>query len=230
MKIYFRITLPAILSVLAMSISLFLGGCSATETKQVVVGDKVETYRSNYTGEKQVLVVGEFDNRSDYLQGIFSTGNVLGDQAKAILKAHLQQTNRFSVVDRENMARLKEEAEISGVKQSLVGARYAVTGAVSEFGRKVTGDQKLFGILGSGRTQTAYSKVTLNVVDIVTSEIVYSTQGAGEYSLSEEEILGFGSSAGYDSTLNGKVLNYSVTQAVDNLVADLQGGVWNINP
>jgi curli biogenesis system outer membrane secretion channel CsgG len=42
----------------------------------------------------------------------------------------------------------------------------------------------LFGILGSGKRQVAYSKVTLNVVDVLTSQVIYSVSGAGEYELS----------------------------------------------
>jgi len=203
-----------------------LSGC-ATESRKVVVPEKVSTYRSTYQGVKTTLAVGNFDNRSNYMQGMFSNGqNRLGNQAKTILKTHLQQTNRFKVVDRVNMQELQQEAKLSGVKQQIRGARYVVSGDVTEFGRKVTGDQQLFGILGKGKTQTAYAKVSLNIVDIVTSEIVYSTQGAGEYALSNREVIGFGGRAGYDATLNGKVLNFAITEAVNNLAADLQSGVF----
>ena len=82
----------------------------------------------------------------------------------------------------------------------------------------MTGDQQLFGILGRGKEQVAYAKVDLNVVDVTSSEVVYSASGAGEYSLSNREVIGFGGSAGYDSTLNGKVLDLAIREAVDRLV------------
>jgi curli biogenesis system outer membrane secretion channel CsgG len=97
---------------------------------------------------------------------------------------------------------------------------------VVEFGRKEVGDVQLFGILGSGKQQVAYSKVTLNVVDVLTSEVVYSVQGAGEYALSNREVLGFGGSAGYDSTLNGKVLDLAVREGINRLVEGLEQGKW----
>ena len=214
-------------SLIAVAVSsLFLAAC-ATESHRAVESQTVASYGTSYSGNKQVLVVGQFDNRSNYLQGIFSSGNdQLSNQAKTILKTHLQQTNRFTVVDRENMARIQEEARLSGVQQNLKGARFAITGDVTEFGRKTTGDHQLFGILGSGKTQTAYAKVSLNIVDVVTSEIVYSTQGAGEYALSNREVVGFGGTAGYDATLNGKVLNFAITEAVNNMVRDINNGVW----
>ena len=208
---------------------VLLSACAATETQTVIQPKKVESHASLYSGKKAVLVVGNFQNRSNYLQGIFSSNvDKLGNQAKTILKTHLQQTNRFMVVDRENMARLAEEAKLSGVTQQLQGARYTVTGDVTEFGRKNTGDQQLFGILGKGKKQTAYAKVSLNIVDVLSSTIVYSTQGAGEFSLDNRQVVGFGGTAGYDATLNGKVLNLAITEAVNNLVRDIKSGTWNV--
>jgi curli biogenesis system outer membrane secretion channel CsgG len=101
-----------------------------------------------------------------------------------------------------------------------------ITGDVTEFGRKETGDQQLFGILGRGKTQVAYSKVSLNVVDTVTSEVIFSVQGAGEYALSNREIVGFGGTSGYDSTLNGKVLDLAIREAVNRLVDGIEQGGW----
>jgi len=131
------------------------------------------------------------------------------------------------VVDRDNMEEIAREASLRGEKQRLKGAEVAITGDVTEFGRRETGDVQLFGILGSGKTQLAYAKVALNVVDVSTSEIVHSVQGAGEYELSNREVIGFGGTAGYDATLNGKVLNLAITEAVDNLVSDLELGAWS---
>lgn len=206
-----------------------LVACAPVETHKTIQPTTVPAKQTSYQGPKTTLVVANFDNRSNYMQGLFSTGtNRLGNQAKTILKSHLQQSQRFRIVDRENMAEIQQEAALIGKQQTLKGARYAITGAVSEFGRKTTGDRQLFGILGSGKTQTAYSKVTLSVVDVLTSEIVFSTQGAGEYALSEREVLGFGSDTGYDATLNGKVLNLSIMEATNNLITAIENGTFAI--
>ncbi len=101
-----------------------------------------------------------------------------------------------------------------------------ITGDVTEFGRKEVGDHQLFGILGRSKQQIAYAKVALNVVDVQTSDVVFSSQGAGEYSLSNREVIGFGGTASYDSTLNGKVLDLAIREAVDSLVAGIESGAW----
>jgi curli biogenesis system outer membrane secretion channel CsgG len=209
------------------AVALALAGC-ATETHRTVAPTAVASAGTVYSGPKYTVVVGSFQNRSTYMQGIFSEGpDQLGNQSKTILKSHLQQSGRFTMVDRENMAALAEEAKLAKAKQDLRGAQVAITGDVTEFGRKTIGDTQLFGILGSGKKQIAYAKTTLNVVDVRTSEIIYSVQGAGEYELGNREVIGFGGTAGYDATLNGKVLDLAIREAVNNLVAGLERGDWS---
>lgn len=53
-----------------------------------------------------------------------------------------------------------------------------------------------------------------------------SVQGAGEYSLDSREVIGFGGTSSYDSTLNGKVLDLAMREAVNRLVDGLQSGAW----
>ena len=203
-----------------------LVGC-ATESHQAVQVPTTQAAVRPFSGPKSSLVIGKFDNRSSYMRGLFSDGiDRLGGQAKTLLMEHLQQTGRFDLMDRDNMDEIAREAKLRGKEQAVKGADYAVTGDVTEFGRKEVGDQQLFGILGSGKKQIAYSKVTLNVVDVLTSQVVFSVAGAGEYALSDREVLGFGGDSGYDSTLNGKVLDLAVREAVDRLVDGVEQGKW----
>jgi curli biogenesis system outer membrane secretion channel CsgG len=161
------------------------------------------------------------------MNGIFSNGvDQLGNQAKTILITHLNQTNRFIVLDRDNMEQASMEAEIRGQEQALLGAAYILTGAVTEFGRREEGSVALFGILGSGKRQLAYAVVSINVVDIRTTAVVYSVQGAGEFQLTNGEFLGFATYSGYDSTLNGKVLDLAIREAVDRLAEAIDRGLW----
>lgn len=132
-------------------------------------------------------------------------------------------------MDRDNLERLTQEAKYSGKQQNIAAADFIITGDVVEFGRKETGDAQLYGILGSGKKQVAYSKVTLNIVDVATSQVTYSASGAGEYALSNREVLGFGGTAGYDSTLNGKVLDLAIREAVDRLTEGMEKGAWVSN-
>lgn len=203
-----------------------LSGC-ATESHRSVAPQTVVTAGTAYVGARAPVAVGKFDNRSSFMRGMFSDGvDRLGSQAKTVLVTHLQQTNRFRVLDRDNMGEIQQEAQIKQQAQQLKGADYVITGDVTEFGRKEVGDMQLFGLLGRGKQQVAYAKVSLNVVDISTSEVVYSVQGAGEYALSSREIIGFGGTSSYDSTLNGKVLDLAIREAVNSLTAAIDSGAW----
>jgi curli biogenesis system outer membrane secretion channel CsgG len=211
----------------SMTLSGFLLAGCATEQSQALQVPTVASAGTPYQGVRSPISVGKFDNKSDYLRGVFSDGvDRLGSQAKTILIGHLQQTGRFRVMDRENLSEIAQESQFNKKTARITGARYVVTGDVTAFGRKVTGDHQLFGILGRGKKQVAYAKVTLNVVDADNSEVVYSSAGAGEYSLSNREIIGFGGTAGYDSTLNGKVLDLAIREAVNRLVDGIQSGAW----
>ncbi|WP_250525265.1 CsgG/HfaB family protein [Caballeronia sp. GAWG2-1] len=206
------------------SVTVLLSGC-ATEASKSLPVQAVSIAQTPYAGMPVAVAVGKFDNRSSYMRGLFSDGvDRVGSQAKTILVTTLQQSRRFSVLDRENMNETKQEAAIANKQQALKAANYVITGDVTEFGRKEVGDRELFGILGSGKSQVAYAKVSLNIVDTSTSEVVASSQGAGEYSLSNREIIGFGGTASYDSTLNGKVLDLAIQEAVNHLSEQVDAG------
>ena len=215
------------LVMVATAFPLLFAGC-ATESSRSVETPKVASAAQPYNGPRFAVVVGKFDNRSSYMRGVFSDGvDRLGSQAKTILISHMQQTQRFNVMDRDNLQEIKQEAGFQGgAAPAIKAAAFIVTGDVTEFGRKEVGDRQFFGVLGRGKEQIAYAKVTLNVVRAATAEVIYSAQGAGEYSLSNREIVGFGGTASYDSTLNGKVLDLAIREAVDKLAQGTQSGVW----
>ncbi|WGS50001.1 CsgG/HfaB family protein [Paraburkholderia sp. D15] len=210
-------------AVLAAAI-VALSGCATESSRTLPIAPPVAVQRPAVNKPVQIAV-GKFDNRSSYMRGIFSDGiDRLGGQSRTILITSLQQSGRFNVLDRDNLDEIRQEAGFAKKAQTIKGANYVITGDVTEFGRKEVGDHQLFGILGSGRNQVAYAKVSLNVVDTTTSEVVASSQGAGEFSLSNREIIGFGGTASYDSTLNGKVLELAIQEAVNHLGDQVDAG------
>jgi curli biogenesis system outer membrane secretion channel CsgG len=221
MSLYLRATTSAFVFA-----AIALGGC-ATESSRSLEVAKVDSASTPYAGTRVKISVGKFDNRSSFGRGIFTDGvDRLGSQAKTTLISHLQQSQRFNVLERENLEETKQEARFNAKSQAIKGADFVVTGDISEFGRKEVGDRQFFGLLGRGKTQVAYAKITLNVVNSITSEIVYSARGAGEYELSNREVIGFGGTASYDATLNGKVLDLAMREAVNALVTGLESGQW----
>ena len=70
---------------LVMMPIMFLASC-ATETSTTVAPKQVTSAATPYSGPKNPISVGKFDNRSTFLRGLFSDGvDRLGSQAKTIL-------------------------------------------------------------------------------------------------------------------------------------------------
>lgn len=220
---------PFCFSILASGV-LLLSSC-ASESSQSLEIKHVNTAFTPYYGAKQPVALGQFDNRSSYMRGVFAgTTDSLGGQARTILETDLKESNRFRVMNRDNMGQISQENSFAGTTAKIQGARYIITGDVTEFGRKEVGDMEFFGLLGHGKSQIAYAKVNLNVVDTQTSEVVTTAQGAGEYKLSNRELMGFGGTASYDSTLNGKVLDLAIREAVNRLAESIDQGSWVPTP
>src|SRR6266705_6234591 len=173
-----------LVSAVASAVLVNVCGC-ATESSRSLEVAKVQSAATPFRGTRVPISVGKFDNRSGFMRGIFTDGvDRLGSQAKTTLISHLQQSQRFNVLDRENLAETKQEAQFKSQSQSIRGADFVVTGDISECGRKDVGDRQLFGLLGRGKTQVAYAKVTLNIVNIVSAELVLSAREAVEDELS----------------------------------------------
>lgn len=225
-KIYGDSMKNKILTIVLLS-SLSMVGC-AVESHSTITTEKAQVSVTRSVSQNKVqITIGQFANHSSFQNGIFSNGvDRLGSQAQTILTTSLQQAGCYTVLDRVNSEAIEKELTISNVKAETLGARYVITGDIVEFGRKTVGDHQLWGILGHGKQQIAYANVNLNIVDVKTSAVVFSTTGAGEYQLSSRDVLGFGSNAGYDSTLNGKVLSLAIREAVNNLTKSIDSGEW----
>ena len=108
-----------VLSATAAVCALALGAC-ATESSRTIEVAKVQSAAVLYSGVRVPISVGKFDNRSSFMRGVFSDGvDRLGSQAKTTLVSHLQQSQRFAVQDRDNMAETGQEAKIAGSAQQL---------------------------------------------------------------------------------------------------------------
>ncbi len=200
--------------------------CAPRETHNVLQPQQMPSLSVPSTGPIKVAI-GEFINRSTYMNGIFAdSGDRLGKQAKQILTTHLTQSRAFTVLDRSNLEALEYEAKLAKNKQELQGANVLLTGAVTEFGRKETGTKSLGGLIHETKTQTLYAKVALSVVDPKTSAVLDSFQGSGEYNLTNKQVLGFGGQAGYDSTLADKVLNLAIMEALQRMIEAKSANKW----
>ena len=100
---------------------------------------------------------------------------------------------------------------------------YIIVGSVSEFGRKNTSQT---GIFSRTKKQTANAKVNVRLIDVRTGQIIYAEEGSGEAFSEVGTVLGSGSHAGYDSSLNDKALDAAISKLVSNIVENLLNQPW----
>lgn len=188
------------------------------------VGPKV-VFAPIPASERMNIAISRFTNESVYGSGLFTdqSGDRIGKQAADLLSRHLMAAQRFNVMERQDIGKLKEEAALMGesekeFKQNIKGVDALIMGSVAELGRETTGGSWL---IGKEKTQRARARVVIRMVDPKTGEAFFSQEGSGEASMSASSTLGFGGAAGFDSTLEGKAIDAAIVHMINNIVATL---------
>ena len=174
---------------------------------------------------KRKVAIARFTNETKYGQSFFldKDQDWIGKQAMDILSARLGATEKFILLERADIEKINNELKLGNLSALKIPADYLIVGSVSEFGRKTTGD---VGIFSRTKRQTAYAKVNIRLIDVYTSQIIYSEEGEGEAFSEAGEVLGVGGRAGYDSTLNDKAISAAISKLVSNIVGNLLQKPW----
>jgi len=207
---------------------LMLSACaSPTRTVQEGVkdpGPRVAA-RPLPAAERMTVGIARFTNESIYGSGLFTdaSGDRIGKQASDLLARHLMATQRFHVVERQDIGKLAAEADLMGIskeqfKQNLKGVDALILGSVAELGRDTTGNTWL---VGKQKTQRARARVVLRLVDPKTGQLFYTQEGSGEADLSSSSTFGFGGATGFDSTLEGKAIDAAIVNMINSVAQTL---------
>jgi curli production assembly/transport component CsgG len=82
------------------------------------------------------------------------------------------------------------------------------------------------GIFSRVKRQEANAKVHIRIIDVSTGEIIYSEEGKGTAYSEAGAIFGVGTKAGYDSSLNDKVLDAAITDLASNVIENMLDKPW----
>ncbi len=186
----------------------------------------IKNYDSQEPILKRKVAVGRFSNEAKYgtsaLFGL-STDYNFEKQATDIMTAKLAQTNKFILLERFDADRIKKELDTNNIKKANIAADYLILGSVTEFGRKDTTDTGLF---TRSKTQTAYAKVSIRIVDVHTAQVIFGQEGMGESSIETGTAFGVGQSASYDATLNDKAISSAISSVIDGTLINLTKKPW----
>ncbi|GAB3654611.1 hypothetical protein GCM10028813_26970 [Ramlibacter alkalitolerans] len=174
---------------------------------------------------KRKIALGRITNETNYGRSLLRDqhGDPLGKQVSDLLSKALSESGAYLVFERPDIGRLRDEAQLTGDAQALIGVNLLVIGSLTEFGRKTVGES---GFVSASKKQVAFAKVDLRLVDVQTAQIVFATSGAGEASTETASTFGFGSQAGYDGTLNDTAIRQAVADATSRLTTALASQPW----
>mgnify|MGYP001044498540 CR=1 FL=1 len=174
---------------------------------------------------KRKIALGRITNETNYGQSLLrdQEGDVLGKQVTDLLSKALTESGAYLVFERPDISRLENESRLSGQELNVIGVDALIIGSLTEFGRKTLGES---GFLSESKRQVAFAKVDLRVVDTATTQVLFATSGAGEASTETASVMGFGSRAGYDGTLNDAAIRQAVSEAVNRISFQMKDRPW----
>jgi curli biogenesis system outer membrane secretion channel CsgG len=221
---------------LIIIIICFVQSCATPDKAKVkVVGtqqaqiSKVLTDEASSKYLKRRVAIARFTNETKYGRSFFSDGKDenVGKQATDILSAKLAATNKFLLLERSDIEKTFSEMKLKIARDELselhLSADYLIIGSISELGRREVGEVSVF---SRSKKQTAYCKVNVRLIDVHTGEIVYSEEGSGEAFSEVGSVMGLGGRAGYDYTLNDKVISAAISKLVNNIIENLLDKPW----
>jgi curli biogenesis system outer membrane secretion channel CsgG len=223
LKVYSKLLKPL---VLILTVPLLFEFNVEAQKKVVVVEPEITTPQKQGKILKRKVAIGRFSNETEYGKGLFydKENDPMGKQALDILSAKLGESGKFILIERNDMASLLAESQNKEENaQKMIGADYLIIGSITEFGRKSTGQSKVF---SSSKTQTVEAAVSIRIVDTSTGIVIYSDEGKGSAELTTKQSLGLGGSASYDATLSDKAISAAITQLVENIINKCTNKPW----
>ncbi len=159
-----------------------------------------EAQAERYDGPKARIAVGEFQDKtakggwSGGWMGMFGMGwPQIGDGMRDMLTTALFNTNRYIVLEREQLDEVLKEQDLgdSGrVKKGteapigeIYGAELLITAAVTEFegsAKGAGGGTRILGVTLGGGVKKGHVAIDLRIIDTKTSQIVFATTVEGD--------------------------------------------------
>ncbi|TWX72677.1 curli production assembly protein CsgG [Colwellia sp. C1TZA3] len=198
---------------------------STVQQKEPVISQSLVAQNTEKKYLKRKVAISRFTNETNYGQGFFvdKNNNRIGKQAMDILSAKLFQTGRFIMLERADLTQIEQELNIGGEGNVKNAADYIIVGSITGFGRKNTSE---VGIFSRVKKQEANATVHIRLIEVSTGKIIYSESGKGVAYSEAGSIMGVGDKAGYDSSLNDKVLDAAITNLGSNVIENMLGKPW----
>ena len=204
----------------------FVAASCTTQQKVVKVESQVKEIKKEEQSLKRKVAIARFSNETQYAKGVFydKDNDPVGKQAVDILSTKLASSNKFILLERQDMDKILDELKLAGNDgYQKVGADYIIIGSITEFGRKNIGDVNAF---SRSKTQTVEAGVSLRLVDVSTGQIIYSEEAKGEAETTNKTVMGLGERTDYDATLSDKAISAAISKLVENIINNCMDRPW----
>jgi len=208
-----------------LTICLIAISCT-TQQKVVQVEPQVQEIKKEEQVLKRKVAIARFSNETQYAKGVFydKENDPIGKQAVDILSTKLAASDKFILLERQDLDKIEEELKLAGNEGlQKVGADYLIIGSVTEFGRKNVGDVNAF---SRTKTQTVQAGVSIRLVDVSTGQIIYSEEAKGEAETTNQTVMGLGERTDYDATLSDKAISAAISKLVENIINNCMEKPW----
>ena len=215
----------ALLYAMVLSLSLLLGCAGMPGTGG---GDKAEDKGLDnlppYTGPKIGVAVMDFETK------VPGHGWRVGYGASDMLTTALVKCKKFRVYERDKLASIMKEQglQLSGAVDGatavrvgkLIGVKYIVTGAVTEYGTSKSGFN-LPGYFAMGKTGYA-AAVDIRIVSVETGEIIFADTGSGALESQSMAVLGIGGGEAFDQKKASQAMRIAIDDLARKMYFDLK--------
>ena len=229
-----------------LAIIIWLASCAPTAQVTSYGGPSIEEAQAErYDGPKARLAVGEFQDKT--AKGGWTGGwlgmygmnfKQIGDGMQDMLTTALFNTNRFIVLEREQLGEVLKEQDLAAsgrVKKGteaptgeIYGAELLITAAVTEFeggAKGVGGGTKVLGVTVGGGVKKAHIAIDIRIIDTKTSQIVAATSVEGSATnIALGGLTNIGGSlpvamGGFSKTPTEKAIRICIQKAVEYIVS-----------
>lgn len=228
------------------SVIIWLNSCAPTAKVTSTGGPSIaEAQAERYDGPKARIAVGEFQDKTakggwtgGWL-GMFGVSfRQIGDGMRDMLTTTLFNSNRYVVLEREQLGAVLEEQDLAAAGRikkgteaptgEIYGAELLITAAITEFeggAKGVGGGTKVLGVTVGGGMKKAHIAMDIRIIDTKTSQIVAATSVEGKatsFALGGATRIG-GSLpvglGGFSKTPTEKAIRVCIQKAVEYIVS-----------
>ncbi|MBP1630085.1 MAG: hypothetical protein H6Q15_978 [Bacteroidetes bacterium] len=174
---------------------------------------------------KRKVAIGRFSNETQYAKSVFydKDNDPMGKQAADILAARLASTDKFLLLERQDMDKITEEMKTNNASLKAIGADFLIIGSITEYGRKTIGTDNVF---STKKEQIVEAGVSIRLVDVSTGLIIFSGEAKGEAIAENKQVMGIGKTADFDATLSDKAISAAISKLVENIINKCMDNQW----